>query len=100
MRAAAKKPPLITSLEDERYNVEVIQGIRMMSPRPAPGHVSASAKLGALLILPFELGHGGPGGWWILTEPELHLETRRMAGLAYGKLAPDRLLQAATGLGV
>jgi Uma2 family endonuclease len=105
MRAAAKKLPQIISLEDERYNVEVIQGIRLMSPRPAPGYISASTKLGALLLLPFEWGQGGPGGWWILDEPELHLDgsdpiipdhagwrIERMASLpktAYFKLPPD-----------
>lgn len=105
MRAAAKKPPLITSFEDERHNVEVIQGIRLMSPRPAPGHINASATLGALLLLPFRLGQGGPGGWWILDEPELHLDgsdplvpdhagwrIKRMASLpktAYFKRTPD-----------
>jgi len=25
------------------------------------------------LIGPFDRGRGGPGGWWILVEPELHL---------------------------
>jgi Uma2 family endonuclease len=29
--------------------------------------------LGGDLILPFQKGRGGPGGWWILDEPELHL---------------------------
>ena len=29
--------------------------------------------LGALLGAPFQLALGGPGGWWILDEPELHL---------------------------
>jgi Uma2 family endonuclease len=28
--------------------------------------------LGAELWTPFQKGRGGPGGWWILTEPELH----------------------------
>jgi hypothetical protein len=23
---------------------------------------------------PFDRGSGGPGGWWILDEPELHLD--------------------------
>jgi Uma2 family endonuclease len=29
--------------------------------------------LGGDLFGPFDRGRGGPGGWWILTEPELHL---------------------------
>jgi Uma2 family endonuclease len=28
--------------------------------------------LGAELVGPFQLGRGGPGGWWIVDEPELH----------------------------
>jgi Uma2 family endonuclease len=26
------------------------------------------------IINPFDHGRGGPGGWWILAEPELHLK--------------------------
>jgi Uma2 family endonuclease len=32
--------------------------------------------LGVLLGGPFQLGGGGPGGWWILDEPELQLEPK------------------------
>ena len=42
-------------------------------PRPSPRHASASSVLGGRLNGPFQLGDGGPGGWWILFEPELHL---------------------------
>ena len=28
--------------------------------------------LGADLLNPFQRGRGGPGGWWILDEPEVH----------------------------
>ena len=34
-------------------------------------------KLGA----PFDLGEGGPGGWVILDEPELHLGRSRTSSL-------------------
>ncbi len=33
----------------------------------------ASSSLGVELGGPFHRGRGGPGGWWILDEPELHL---------------------------
>lgn len=52
---------------------EIIAGTLHSSPRPAPGHAQASSVLGADLGSPFGRGHGGPGGWWILDEPELHL---------------------------
>jgi Uma2 family endonuclease len=42
-------------------------------PRPAPKHARAYSALGFSLGGPFDRGVGGPGGWWILDEPEFHL---------------------------
>src|SRR5690606_4669509 len=44
-----------------------------LSPRPSPRHADAASVLGMDLGTPFHRGRGGPGGWWILFEPELHL---------------------------
>ena len=52
---------------------EIVAGELHVSPRPASRHARASTELGAELILPFGRGKGGPGGWIILDEPELHL---------------------------
>ena len=52
---------------------EIINGVLHLSPRPALPHQSVSSSLGAELTLPFGRGRGGPGGWIILDEPELHL---------------------------
>ncbi len=52
---------------------EVVNGKLYTHPRPAPLHVIASSRLGGLICSPFDFGYGGPGGWWILDEPELHL---------------------------
>ncbi len=52
---------------------EIIDGQLHTHPRPAPGHARASSGLGSDLGQPFDRGRGGPGGWWILDEPELHL---------------------------
>jgi Uma2 family endonuclease len=52
---------------------EVVMGDLTLSPRPAGGHGNASTELIAELTLPFGRGRGGPGGWIILSEPELHL---------------------------
>jgi Uma2 family endonuclease len=52
---------------------EIIRGALVTQPRPAPRHARASSLLGARLTGPFDLGEGGPGGWIILDEPELHL---------------------------
>lgn len=52
---------------------EIISGRLITHPRPAPRHARASSNLGVRIGGPFDLGDGGPGGWWILDEPELHL---------------------------
>jgi Uma2 family endonuclease len=52
---------------------EILDGELHVTPRPSPRHASASSGLGGVLHGPFDRGRGGPGGWWILDEPELHL---------------------------
>jgi Uma2 family endonuclease len=52
---------------------EIVDGELYASPRPAPRHADASSGLGGALRGPFDRGRGGPGGWRILDEPELHL---------------------------
>jgi Uma2 family endonuclease len=52
---------------------EVVRGELFLSSRPAPPHANAASVLGDLLGPPFRLGRGGPGGWIIVDEPELHL---------------------------
>jgi Uma2 family endonuclease len=81
-----------------------VDGKLYTTPRPAPRHASASSGLGGLLHGPFDRGRGGPGGWRILDEPELHLgrdvlvpdlagwRRERLPSLpetAYFPLAPD-----------
>jgi Uma2 family endonuclease len=83
---------------------EIVDGELHASPRPAPRHARAGSLLGGRLIPPFDDGRGGPGGWWILDEPELHLgpdvlvpdlagwrrvRMPRMPATAYFPLAPD-----------
>jgi Uma2 family endonuclease len=52
---------------------EIVDGDLYVSPRPASPHARASSVLGAELGGPFDRGRGGPGGWILLDEPELHL---------------------------
>lgn len=53
---------------------EIIDGELVVSPRPAMPHALGASALGATLLPPLQFGDGGgPGGWWILDEPELHL---------------------------
>lgn len=52
---------------------ELIAGALQLSPRPRSAHLAAASALGEELGPPFKRGRGGPGGWIILDEPELHL---------------------------
>jgi Uma2 family endonuclease len=51
---------------------ELIGGTLHLHPRPAPRHARAGSRLGVVIGGPFDLDSGGPGGWVILYEPELH----------------------------
>jgi hypothetical protein len=51
---------------------ELVEGTLHVFPRPAPRHAMAESRVGARIGGPFDLGEGGPGGWRILIEPELH----------------------------
>ena len=75
MVAPAKRP---ASYEDivalpEHVIGEIVGGELHVSPRPASKHAVAGSALGEELGPPFKRGRGGPGGWVILDEPELHL---------------------------
>ena len=51
---------------------EIIDGILETHPRPRPRHAIAASDLSAALGPPFRHGRGGPGGWILMIEPELH----------------------------
>jgi Uma2 family endonuclease len=70
-----RKPATYADLEALPPHVvgEIIAGELHVSPRPAAPHAWASSRLGGELMAPFDRGRGGPGGWIILDEPELHL---------------------------
>ena len=77
MSATARKFATYEDLFDLPENLvgEIIHGQLITHPRPAPKHAVASSSMGGELIGPFQKGRGGPGGWWILDEPELHFGT-------------------------
>ncbi len=62
---------------------EIVDGVLSTHPRPGLAHAQAATTLGEELGPPFKRGRGGPGGWIILDEPELHL------GLEPDILVPD-----------
>jgi Uma2 family endonuclease len=83
---------------------EIVDGELHASPRPAPRHANVTSALASAVFAPYHHGRGGPGGWLILFEPELHLNrnvlvpdlagwrrTRmpRLPAEAYFSLVPD-----------
>ena len=54
---------------------EIVGGVLHIMPRPARRHTLAATVLGEELGPPFRRARGGPGGWVLLDEPELHLGT-------------------------
>jgi Uma2 family endonuclease len=62
---------------------EILDGELHTMPRPARPHTNTASILGGELHGPFRRGIGGPGGWVILDEPELHL------GPKPDKVVPD-----------
>jgi Uma2 family endonuclease len=95
---------------------EILFGVLHVNPRPALGHASVASSLGVEIAGPFQRGRGGPGGWVILDEPEIHLGPEpdvvvpdiagwrdarmpRTLSAAYTTLAPDwvcEILSAST----
>lgn len=57
----------------EHHVGQILEGVLYSHPRPAFPHAQAASVLGEELGPPFKRGRGGPGGWIILGEPELHL---------------------------
>jgi len=57
----------------ENLIAELIDGELFTSPRPMPRHMNATGKLFNRLSSAFDDGEGGPGGWWIVIEQEIHL---------------------------
>lgn len=75
MRELHRTPATLKDLESvpEGWTGQIIDGELHAHPRPAFGHGKVTSELGVELGAPFGRGRGGPGGWLILDEPELHL---------------------------
>jgi Uma2 family endonuclease len=70
------RPPTYADVEalPEHMRGEIVGGELYVMPRPRPRHAVAQGSLTDELVGPFHKGRGGPGGWLIMPEPELHLE--------------------------
>ena len=69
-RKLATGDDLLATPNDGR-TYEIIAGAMEALPRPRPGHGNAQALLSGELTRPFQRGRGGPGGWWIIIEPDV-----------------------------
>ncbi len=52
---------------------QIVDGELITHPRPGALHARITSRLGMEVGNSFDRGQGGPGGWIILDEPELHL---------------------------
>lgn len=75
MTDPAKQPATYEDLFNlpEHLVAEIVDGELIVSPRPDPRHANAASALAGKLVPPFGQGSGGPGGWRVIFEPELHL---------------------------
>ena len=53
---------------------EIVEGELRTSPRPSGPHARAITAIDRRIGVAFDDGRGGPGGWWIAVEPEIHLD--------------------------
>lgn len=74
-RAPVKTPATYQDLcrVPDHLVAEILEGELYTTPRPATPHALTASMLAAEVIPVFGQNRGGPGGWWILIEPELHL---------------------------
>ena len=78
MSAALKIAPYVNGLYAELEALpegltgEIINGRLYAQPRPAAPHALVESGLAMDIGGAYHRGRGGPGGWWILVEPEIH----------------------------
>lgn len=70
----AYKPTLYQQLEGlpEGLRGEILNGQLHTQPRPSGPHGRVCAHLDRSLGRSYDDGEGGPGGWWLFLEPEVH----------------------------
>jgi len=70
----ALQPTLYESLEalPEGVTGEILNGQLHTHPRPSSRHAYAAVRIDRSVGRGYDDGIDGPGGWWILVEPEVH----------------------------
>jgi Uma2 family endonuclease len=60
---------------------EIIEGVLYTMTKPRARHQRTTTRIGAGVGDPFDMGRGGPGGWWIISEPGIELpnETKQIS---------------------
>lgn len=57
----------------ENMTGEIVNGVLIATPRPSRNHVHVASALGIKIAPFYQFGEaGGPGGWIIYDEPEIH----------------------------
>lgn len=73
------KPQRQSNLYDDLLDLpdsvtgEILAGQLYAHPQPGGKHVLVASNLVVEIGGPYHRGRGGPGSWWILQEPEVHL---------------------------
>jgi Uma2 family endonuclease len=69
------KPPTLADLDALPPGIvgEIIEGVLYTMTKPRARHQRTGTGIGSDLRGPFDLGRGGPGGWWIIAEPGIEL---------------------------
>jgi Uma2 family endonuclease len=69
------KPPTLADLDALPPGIvgEIIEGVLYTMTKPRMRHQRTTRKIGGRVGDPFDDGLGGPGGWWIVTEPGIEL---------------------------
>ena len=68
-------PPTLADLDALPPGIvgEIIEGVLYTMTKPRAGHQRTTRMIGGRVGDPFDNGLGGPGGWWIITEPGIEL---------------------------
>jgi Uma2 family endonuclease len=71
----AHKSPTLADLDALPPDIkgEIIEGVLYTMTKPRVRHQRTTRTIGGRIGDPFDHGRGGPGGWWIVTEPGIEL---------------------------